>query len=181
MRKLVFMAFVLVLFSETTLAQNKNNSEVSSKFSQVDSVKNVSKAELYTKAKLWLAKAFKSSKDVIQFDDKEAGKIIVKGVSTYDAPAFNPGTNFSGFFSFTLTIDIKDNKFRFSIENLNHESYKSGYSGGSFDNEKPDCGNLMMPKRSWKTIREEGQSRIITLWKSFQQGMKASNKDSDDW
>ena len=39
---------------------------------------NLTKNDLYENARTWLAKAFRSSKSIIDYADKESGKIIMK-------------------------------------------------------------------------------------------------------
>lgn len=130
---------------------------------------NVSKDELYDRALLWLTKSFRSANDAIQMKDKEAGRIICQASIPYAAPAFAPGTNYSGHFSFTLTYECKEGKYRYRIENAKHESSLVGYS----------IGFLNAPARNKKTIISQAERDFTWFSESFEAGMKQSSKT--DW
>ncbi len=68
--------------------------------------------ELYTKTLEWIARSFGSSDAVIQFKDPEQGKIIGKGIVSVTY-TIAPVDTF-----FTLTIEFKDNRARFTFDNL---------------------------------------------------------------
>ncbi len=70
---------------------------------------NKPKDELYKLSNEWMAKAFKSSKDVIQYQDKEEGVIVGKGSTMVKYLA-------SMRTWFTMTIEIKDNRMRITFE-----------------------------------------------------------------
>ncbi len=69
------------------------------------------KAELYVLCMDWVVKSFKSAKAVIQYQDKEAGKIVGKGIMVVKYGMGIPMDT-----HFTLTIEVKDNKIRASVE-----------------------------------------------------------------
>ena len=48
-------------------------------YTEVVELPNVSKADFYLRANTWFSRAFKSAKNVIDFQDKETGKIIAVG------------------------------------------------------------------------------------------------------
>ena len=68
---------------------------------------------------------------VVVLDDKENGRLIAKGHIPYDAAPFSPGTDFSGYFEMMLSIEVKDDKYRYGVEDLAHVAYKNGFSRGS--------------------------------------------------
>jgi len=76
-------------------------------------VPGTSKSEIYQKAISWVAKSFVDSKAVIEVQDKEAGTIIGKGIVR-----FKVGGAVTVPCRFTLTINIKDDKYRVSFEDL---------------------------------------------------------------
>jgi hypothetical protein len=72
----------------------------------------LNKANIYDKAILWFAENFKSSKAVIEIQDKQAGKIIGNGSFTI------PWVFFEATTTFTISIDIKDGKYKVKYSNL---------------------------------------------------------------
>jgi len=138
--------------------------------------KTVTKDILYNKAKEWFVKAFKSSNDVIQLDDKESGKIIGKGNFSIATTMYLTDSRVD----FTMTIMVKDGRYKYIVSDFNHVSFKDGYSGGSLDNEKPDCGNFNMAKKGWKQVKEQTKSTVDNLIADLKTFMEAESVDSDD-
>jgi hypothetical protein len=161
--------------------EDKGNDKIlSSSVSEVVPIDSTTKDELYNRAKVWFAVYYKSSKDVIQLDDKENGKIIGKGVIIYNSPAFSPGTLFSGYFKYVLTVEVKDNKFKYSFENIRHEASETSNSAGSFDNEKPDCGSFYLSKSGWIKIKEQGTDKILEISQDLKTAM-SKKSIKNDW
>ena len=98
----------------------------------VDSLAN--KQELFSRAKEWFAKAYKSSTNVIQMEDKESGKIIGKALMQVYHKAF--GSNYpSGYINYTISIYIKDGRYKYEVTDFHHTGQL--VSGG---NRIPDYG-----------------------------------------
>jgi len=79
------------------------------------------KDKLYKRAMGWVVKTYNSANEVIQLHDKDDGKIVLKAimkipVTTVDFETVN----------YTMTIEVKDNKYRCTIGDLYH-------SGGTYD------------------------------------------------
>jgi hypothetical protein len=71
------------------------------------------KDEAFDLSMRWMAQAFKSSKDVIQYSDKSAGTINGKGICTVEG---NLGSTID--ISFALILDLKDTRTRLSFKAL---------------------------------------------------------------
>ena len=71
---------------------------------------NIPAADLYTKAKLWIAENFRSANSVIQLDSPETGTIVCKGIYVYDA-----GKITEARVHMTFKIEAKENRFRYTI------------------------------------------------------------------
>lgn len=82
---------------------------------QVDS--SLTSDYLYLNAKNWLVDAFKSSKAVIQTDDKDLKIIIVKSFISkgHNAYVTNPKK------WFTLKLEIKDGRYRYTLYDIRYE------------------------------------------------------------
>ena len=74
---------------------------------------NMSKDQIFDKSLEWMARTFVDSKAVIELKDKDNGKIIGKGITSFLR---------AGIASipcrYTLIIDIKDGKYRTTYENF---------------------------------------------------------------
>lgn len=110
MKKLLFivMLFPFLIFSQKLEIVNG-----SYQMQQIYTYDSIGKNELFSLVNAWIATNYKSSNDVIQLSDKDAGKIIAKGnFSAYIGSSFvNPVV------MHTLTVNVKDNKVRITINN----------------------------------------------------------------
>ena len=77
---------------------------------------DLTKNEIYDMSLEWMARTFFDNKEVIELQDKDNGKIIGKGITTFKGKI--------GWFSanipcrFTLIVEAKDNKYRTTYNNL---------------------------------------------------------------
>lgn len=110
---------VLILHSISAFSQKPNdifpieNGKVV--YQQLDSAITASSTDLYNRAKLWVANAFRSSKNVIQIDDKEAGTILGKG--NFDVIQ----TMTPYIIRFTFKIDVRDNRYRIRFYDISSQ------------------------------------------------------------
>lgn len=89
----------------------------------------LSKSKLYTNAQEWISNTFKDYKKVIQLESPEEGKLILKGHSDLSYKAMDEDLHGFSYetISYTITIDCKDNKYRYKIANLDlqHIQYRA--------------------------------------------------------
>ncbi|MBZ5590131.1 MAG: DUF4468 domain-containing protein [Acidobacteriia bacterium] len=85
------------------------------RFQEVVQVEGVSTTDLYNRAKFWAAKEFVSAKNVIQLDDPALGRLVLKGSlqETY-------GMTDKVWFNFTLTVEAKDGRYRWTLDQLEY-------------------------------------------------------------
>lgn len=76
-----------------------------------------SKIDLYNNAKQWFVDYFKSSKDVIQNEDKEQGRITGKGIALIPFKG-GLGTTFMYDQHMTIQVDCKDGKYRYRVYDI---------------------------------------------------------------
>lgn len=134
-----------------------------------------SKDQLYLKAREWAARSFVKANEVIQMDDKEAGKIICKGYFEIEGAKNGFGMTLGmDYVSFTLSIDIRDNKYRLLLEDLSHKggTYQYSVTGGSLCNDKPACGTFWMPASRWAKYKKRSSAESKLLIASFKKAME---------
>jgi hypothetical protein len=129
-------------------------------YTAVIEMPNTSKDELYNRAKLWFVKTFKDSKEVLQIDDKENGKIVGKGNSKIY-------WNYSGLAAPTevslwqlFDISIKENKIRIIITDINCKYFvtSTAYTISSFMNVSIE---EWATKKNGKIIRPENTTKFF--------------------
>lgn len=75
-----------------------------------------SQGEIYDRAVVWVAETFSSAKEVLQFNDKQIGKIVANGTVSVKV-----GSGFMAIdvpCSFKMKIDIKDKKYRVTFSDV---------------------------------------------------------------
>lgn len=112
----------------------------------------------------WISLAYESAKGAIQLSDAAAGIIIVKGAwetNIYLKP---------GYIKHTLTLEFKDNRYRYAYSNLSY--YSSGSGEMSFDR-----GSFI----SKKTAIKSAQQKMDASMKSLAGYIRQKITTSDDW
>ena len=116
MKKLLFCLVSFLIFGIAFGQDTVPNDSITKKVSYAGVVKidDIKANELFIRAQSWFATTFKSSKDVIQLQDKESGKIIGRGNFEMSTPG-GFGNPIPGHTNFTITLLVKDNKYKYVI------------------------------------------------------------------
>lgn len=119
MKKLFLIGFIVVSYlsatsqTKDTIGLNlplKDNNII---YEGIVDVPGLSKDELYKNAKQWFVDYFKSSKDVIQNEERQDGEIIGKGIVFIYLKMFMQTDMLDD--KMTIRIDCKDSKYRYRI------------------------------------------------------------------
>jgi hypothetical protein len=133
-------------------------------FTVVQDVASTSQSELYSRAKIWFVNNFRDAKEVVQLDDKENGLIMGKG-NFYVSYGFM-GLPVSERMNFTVSIRVKDNKFKAQITGMQLRSEPSKYQPTAIDT-PVELYNTEKPNKN-KTIQKiiaatiEQSNKILT-------------------
>ncbi len=147
-------------------------------YSEVVTLKDsISKDELFSRAKICFTHLFKNSKSVIQNEDKEAGSIIGKGNLKVYARAL--GTNYDGgFVNFTITISVKQGRYKYTITDFNHENTGSTLpAGGNLENGKPK----QWMQKQWENVLNRVDEEMRNLISSIKTEMSNLTPKTDNW
>jgi hypothetical protein len=166
-KNIICFVFALILITKSSLiAQKIEKDSISGNYISVGIVPidSISKDNLYSRSLEWITLNYKSAKDVIQLSNKEDGKIICKG--TFPVSLYLK----EGWIEHTLTLDFKDNKFRYTYSSFSY--YSSGSGRVSFD------GTMMGKKNAISTTEDKIQKSIENLT----QYLKSKTiKSGDGW
>jgi hypothetical protein len=116
--KIRSFAVITILFSIIG-CQSTPLTKVDKEIAKTYQVPNMNKKELFHSANMWMAKNYNSSQDVIQYSNEDSGTIIGKGI--IPMPCDSSKRLLCGgsiLTEYTMTIEVKDNKFRTTFENL---------------------------------------------------------------
>lgn len=137
------------------------------------------KDELYSIAREWFAKSFKDSQNVLQMEDKAFGKLIGKGSAVIQKTSFLGESNVD----FTISIYLKDGRYKYVIADLNHVYPNGSVYGGALEDDKPDCSGFTMMKKGWVQVKEQTESAINSLINDLiiTMNKKTDNASDDEW
>lgn len=94
----------------------------------------------------------------------------------------NPVPDYTGFISMHVSIECKDNRYRYVISKITHVSKTGKASGGDVSNIVPDCGSMTMPDLVWKKIKGDAfknASMVISELKDTM--LKSADAANDEW
>ena len=130
MSKYFFIIFSLIILQScSTMMGTTANPELRS-MENIIEFPNLNKDQIYIKSNTWFVETFNSAKSVIEFSDKESGKIIGNYNFVYSEGVYNYSVKQ------TIDLEIKDNKVKLKFSNpiylitggmgqtYNHTSYK---------------------------------------------------------
>lgn len=181
MRKLLIGS--LVAFSLHVQAQTVDPATNLLTYSEVVEVNGVGKNELYVRANTWFTRAFKNSKAVLQLEDKEAGKLIGKGNISTTIKVPIVGMTDAGYVDMTVTVQCKDGKYKYTIDNLNHQkplgpNTQYWVSAGPLEQEKPKVGLMGRPsKKEWSDLKEDADITIKAMIADLKKAMAKADAD----
>lgn len=151
---------------------------------------NINKQELFSRAREWFAKVYKSSTNVIQMEDKENGKIVGKALMQVYCKSLGADRK-CGFVNYTISFYLKDGRYKFEITDFYHSGQQV-----SIDNIIPDygpCEYWIDDKRKYPMMSQKGvqkisnyflkqiDSNINYLIIDFKQAMKTKSSGNDNW
>jgi len=84
-------------------------------FNTVYQIPNSSKDTIYNNTRIWMAETFRSSKDVIDYENKEEGVLIGNGAMAYP---YNGNGYYNSTVTFTMRVDMKNDKFKLTFSNI---------------------------------------------------------------
>jgi hypothetical protein len=131
------------------------------KYEKVITVPDAKKDELYIKANAWMVKEFNSAESVIEFQDKESGKIMGKFThSMSDAYSYTTKQ--------TLSIDVQDGRARIRIEDP-YIKVTRGLTGEVQNNAYAPL----------KTV--DGLAKLKVVWVELSNSFEKAIKSTDNW
>lgn len=190
MRKLLFITFCLSVF--TLNAQDRYQEEVTIDaegkiyFEEIVAVPGDDKQVLYARGREWFVTFYNSAEDVLQMEDKESGKLIGKAFSEITVSSL--GIAFYSRLHYTVSLAVKDNKYRCIISDLRFHDYPSQY----IPNPQPSPIEIRLidglykrngkPMKVNASYKEATLNSIDALLIDLEKAMQRISTDSeDDW
>lgn len=147
----------------------------------------ITKDELYSRARHWFAVTFKDANSVLKSESKAEGELIAKPLIKYSQSFLSGSSGTGGVIEYTVSIYLKDGRYKYEITNFYHRSYSEIslgyiYSDDEYQGEIPILYTKNWFNRVYKDIKsnitEEVNSLIPSLKNSMQTKMEIKN---DEW
>lgn len=185
----LLLAFALIVicpelfFAQETAGEKAEGVELkmeNKKFQEVVLLDSMPSAEILKRAVNFIkieSKRFVKTKGVTTANKAECvAKFPIK------AKELNPRPDYSGTISMHVSIECKDNRYRYVISKITHTSTSGKANGGDVSNVVPECGSMNMPDIVWKRIKGDAfknASMVISELKDTM--MKSPDTGSDEW
>lgn len=109
-------------------------------------------SELAKRAQIWMAA---TPAKYTKSNCSNNGKGVVCQASfPYKVKELNPTDKVEGEITMTVTIEAKEGKYRYTINNIKHKAAAAAeYNGGDVYGNVPECGSMKLSDLSWKHIK----------------------------
>lgn len=176
MKKIFLLLLILTTIFSKNFGQDlqlpKDEATGKISYEKIVNVDGISKSELFDRAMIGVAKIFNSGKSVIDYSDKESGRIVLKPKKT--AHIKSMGMIYDvGDWRYTLILIVKDGKYKYTITDFVEESTSKGFpSIGVAENE--EVSGLFGPTRKQiRYAKEDLHNDMIDLQMQIQRAMYA--------
>lgn len=175
MSKLIIL---FTLISSSVFSQSlKTDSNRLLYVQEIVEVSNLTASDLYFNAKIFAANNFKDYKSVVQLEDSSRKIIFIKGNLPLEIENENKKITNPGYISFKLTIECREKKYRYTINEFYHVFFyrDMDLSAGRIENDKPD-GPLD------EVVFDLIKKKLPTLLIDFQKVLiKTMQQKQNDW
>jgi hypothetical protein len=128
-----------------------------------------SKNQIFDGAKIWISENFRSAKAVLEYENKDTGTIIGNGIIPYPCQGWSCIGTGDWKVSFTMRVDIKDQKFRLTFTNL-------GLSWPSVPGRPATSNERIGRDSSFNNVKDKLSDFGNQMLESFKQ-----DKSKDNW
>lgn len=151
---------------------------ISYNISSVFEVKQADAGLLQSRARVFIAEAFRSRKAVVQLDDTVNHVLVVRANIIPEIKTFAYGRVRYGRVNFLMELRFKNKKYKVNLSEFIHESDGPGvYSGGSLQNKRPACSIWNLTEGNWRKIKENVNLQISQLLIAMKTSIEQSGND----
>lgn len=176
-----FLSLLLVIFCFSVSAQEKIKPII---YSEVVPVENVSAEELFTRGRIWFAKAYNNSKVVLQM----AANNVLVGKALYRLSVSPGGLSTADIsISYVIKIQCRDGRYKYTIDEIVATPKSAGWGKFGLLTTETDIAKTGMGKKQrnevWRRIKQAFEVYQFELVASLKLAMYNSEQDvsGDDW
>jgi len=94
----------------------------------------------------------------------------------------NPQFDFTGKIVMHVKIEVKDGKYKYTINKVRHIADNGKNSGGDITRDIAECGSMFLPEMTWKKIKGEAVKDAYIVAEDIKDAMSTPVKtNSEDW
>lgn len=181
MKHILLSILVLLGISTSLSAQNLPVDAGTGKITYLEVVDatGVKPADLLKVVKDW------ATKQGFTIKEETADKLVYNASTNVEYPNINGSTTEKSAVTFTLSVFIKDGKYRYIATDFVHVGdVKVKAIGGKLENINPDCGATKMTSKSWVMIKNKTNSNLLALTEDLKRVVKEFQNDpanKSDW
>lgn len=177
--------FVLLLLTVSITAFSQNELSFS-KVIKADSTLN--KDNLFVSLKSFLSTYYKSSKSVIQMEDKESGIIIGKATSLFDTHSMFL-SSYDGYIDYEIKLQSKDGRVKIELTHFYHhniEGHAAASNLGVLTDKETYADSGLSKKyhnKVWAMLKKQAVEISNDLFDSFEKQLKTetTKNSNDNW
>ncbi len=101
----------------------------------------------------------------------------------YKVKELNPIEKTDGEIIMTVTVEAKEGKYRYTINNIKHKATVADVSGGDIYAQVPECGSMKLGDLTWKKIKSAAFTDAKLVADDLKAKMDKPSGDAkkDDW
>jgi len=170
-----------IILSDKLYGQYANQEEIS----EVVQAESISKEKLYNNAKRWTLEKFMTADNIVEFDDENKETILVTGHILMAKHKYLQGlmgyivNTDRNTLTFKMRIDLKDNRFKYTISNIQYSFNKIGGPSQGYC-QTPLRSIENMPDKKVAEVHEEANEKLGALITELKSKV-AYNSGNEDW
>ncbi|MCX8080479.1 MAG: DUF4468 domain-containing protein [Bacteroidia bacterium] len=180
--KRVILGLLVMNISGSLFSQNESSvgSKNETKFSEVVFLDSVPSKQILERAVNWAK--LETPKYVKSNRVSSGSRVECIATFTTKPKQLNPEFDYTGKITMKVSIEVKDGKYRYTINNIQHKSNSGKVNGGSIDNIVPESGSMAMDEITWKKIKGEAIRNAQVVISDIKEFMIKENAGKqDEW
>ena len=140
--------------------------------------------ELAKRAQIWSADKPAATKYTKSNCSANGNTATCNATFMYKVKELNPAEKVDGEITMTITVEAKEGKYRYTINNIKHKATDATTSGGDIYAVVPACGSMKISDLTWKRIKSAAFADAKMVADDLKAKMNTPSGDApkkDDW
>jgi hypothetical protein len=191
MKKILLVLITLLLFHISSKAQEvlkfkKDETSGSYYYEEVDTLNNVSQADMFKKAKAWVMATMKTGDNNIIFDEKEYSLVNSASIKVDPKRFSNHGIE-DGRIDFKFRVWIRDGRYKFRIDNISYDLLMgNGFNvmtrAWTYHSSKSEVYGELEDDKWGRYLKEQTAEKLSNLILAFKNAMHSgATEEKSNW